>query len=57
MPKTTAEAASSIPDTAIIKVGIPVVTPYPLARNRKRQDIIIAGETAAIAEPRMREYV
>lgn len=44
------EAASSIPATAMINVGIPLATPYPFDRRRKRQGTTTAGDTAAIID-------
>lgn len=48
MPNAATEKASSIPATAIIKVGIPLAAPYPLVRNRKRHGTTTAGDTAPI---------
>lgn len=51
IPKPATEAAPSIPAIAIIRVGIPFETPYPLDFRSNRQGIITAGETAAIMNP------
>lgn len=51
IPKIATDVASSIPDTAIMSVGIPFATPYPLALNRKRHETTTAGDTAAITAP------
>lgn len=46
-PKAMTEAASSIPATAMINVGIPLATPYPFDLNRNRDGTTMAGDTAA----------
>lgn len=48
MPNAATEAASSIPETAMTIVGIPLATPYPLVLNRKRHGTTTAGDTAPI---------
>ena len=40
-----------MPATAMIKVGIPLATPYPLVLSLKRHGTTTAGDTAAIMEP------
>jgi len=37
---------SSIEAAAITKVGIPLVTPYPLSDSERREGTTTAGETA-----------
>lgn len=51
MPKIATLAASSTPDTANTRVGIPLDTPYPLPRRRNKHGTITAGDTAAIMDP------
>lgn len=50
MPKMATDVASSIPDTAMMSVGIPFATPYPFCRSLKRQDTTTAGDTAAMTD-------
>jgi hypothetical protein len=50
MPKMATDAASSMPDTAMISVGIPFATPYPFFRSLNRQDTTTAGDTAAMTD-------
>lgn len=50
MPKMATDVASSIPDTAMISVGIPFAMPYPFCRSLKRQDTTTAGDTAAMTD-------
>lgn len=51
IPKTATETASSMPAMAIINVGMPLATPYPFVRSRKRHGTTTAGETAAPTDP------
>lgn len=54
IPKPATDAASQIPDTAIMSVGIPLATPYPFVRKRKRHGTTTAGDTAAVTDPKIK---
>lgn len=50
-PKMATDVESPILATAIIKVGIPLATPYPFERNLNKQGTTTAGATAATIVP------
>ena len=50
IPKRATDIASSMPDTAMMRVGIPFATPYPFCRSLKRHDTTTAGDTAAMTD-------
>jgi hypothetical protein len=50
IPKMATDAASSMPDTAMMSVGMPFATPYPFCRSLKRHDTTTAGDTAAMTD-------
>lgn len=50
-PKIATDVESPILATAIISVGIPLATPYPLERNLNKQGTTTAGATAATIVP------
>lgn len=55
--KLIEQFTSSIPATAIIKVGIPLATPYPFVLSLKRQGTTTAGDTAAIIDPNKSAHI
>jgi hypothetical protein len=50
IPKAATDIASSMPDTAMMSVGMPFATPYPFFRSLKRHDTTTAGDTAAMTD-------
>lgn len=55
-PNAMTDSASSIPATAMIKVGMPLATPYPLDFKRNRHGTTTAGDTAAIIDLERKIY-
>lgn len=51
IPKKATDIASSIPDIAMISVGIPFATPYPFVRSLNKHGTTTAGDTAAKTDP------
>lgn len=54
IPNAATDTASSIPETAIMSVGMPLATPYPFILSLKRHETTTAGDTAATTEPKIK---